>query len=111
MLIYSYIQDFFVAIQRMIMGARLLRNWLSVELEKHPWLKSFVAQIFPLTDVNQEFKHGQIVTYLIWFMIICLICKYQGNSVWPPLKWTIRCMTFEVFAAWVYETFGFAMVG
>ena len=42
------------------MGSKQMRNWLSVELEKQPWLKAVVAQIFPLTDVNIEFKHGRM---------------------------------------------------
>ena len=96
--------------KRMMVGARHLRNWLSVELDKQPWMKAAVAQIFPLTDVNIEFKHGQIATYGIWMLIVMSIAKYQGQSMLHSLTWTFRCMIFEVFTAWIYETFGFAMV-
>ena len=96
--------------KRMMVGSKQMRNWLSVELEKQPWLKAFVAQIFPLTDVNIEFKHGQIGTYAIWILFVICIAKYQNNSILSSLTWTFRCMIFEVFTAWIYETFGFAMV-
>ena len=103
-------QDFFVAMKRMMVGARHMRDWVSVELEKQPWMKAVVAQIFPLADVNIEFKQGQIATYGIWMLVMICIAKYQNHSVLLSLTWTFRCMVFEVFTAWIYETFGFAMV-
>ena len=65
----------------MMVGTSQLKAWLSVELENHPWMKSVVSQIIPLNDIDMEFKHGQIVTYMIWFLVVIAIARYQKAEI------------------------------